>query len=213
MSERWKPECGETYYYIASMGVVSGYAWRDYSLDSLYYDSGNCFKTKAEAEAAAKKVKALLLSLHEPVTDCSQLPEWCKVGEWVYYFDEVDGHSYQKIDRIDGKYIYFYKKFDSSKPSDPSVSDRVVYSVFIENTKQAHLRPCNAKEMKALVGRAVDSDYGTFLVTKFYADGGSGEVCIDSIYYDADKLLDEFTIDNAPCGVLEHLNENGEWVE
>jgi hypothetical protein len=30
--------------------------------------------------------------------------------------------------------------------------------------------------------------------------------------YGANDLLRQFTIDNAPCGVLEHL-ENGEWVK
>ena len=157
----------------------------------------------------------------ESVTNCNQLPDWCKVGEWVYYFDEVDGHSYQKIDKIDDKYIYFYRKFDRSKPSDPLVSDRVVYSVFIENTKQARLRPYNADEMKALVGKVIetkaDRDVVLSLVTECRSCDDLFEVLIGggNHWHTARGLVGskDHTIDGKPCGKFEHLNDAGEWVE
>lgn len=147
-------------------------------------------------------------SLIEHLT--KSLPEWCKEGEWVYYFDEVEGHSYQKIDKIDGKYIYFYKKFDSSKPSDPFVSDRVVYSVFIENTKQARLRPYNAEEMRGLVGKVVENGVRAMLVLSYRKD--LNKILTDDRSLYAEQILTDCTIDGKPCGVLEHL-ENGEWVK
>ena len=73
MSERWKPV--DTYYFIDSIGMVGSYKWCDASVDNAYYKSGNCFETRVEAEAAAEKVKTLLLNLHEPTTECNQLPK------------------------------------------------------------------------------------------------------------------------------------------
>lgn len=100
MSERWKPECGETYYFVDSLVCIGSYSWVDDAVDREYYEIGNCFKTKGEAEAASAKISAMLLSLHDngtstansetlkdtftehlkkfaekPVTDCSQLPK------------------------------------------------------------------------------------------------------------------------------------------
>lgn len=79
MNERWKPECYEKYWFVdtgcksvvMNCGCLLGY------FDHCQYDSGNCFKTKEEAEAAAEKVRDLLLSLHDeqPTTDCNQLPK------------------------------------------------------------------------------------------------------------------------------------------
>ena len=130
----------------------------------------------------------------------------------MYYFNEVDGDSYQRIDRIDDKYIYFYRKFDGSKPSDPIVSDSVVYSVFIENAKQARLRPYNAEEMKALVGKVLKHSTGCYLVTAFENRGN--QVKIESVWRGASELVELWTqLDDSPCGKLEHLNEKGEWVE
>lgn len=75
-TERWKPEDNQKYYFISNMlTVVENNYIAGYEFDGLRYETGNCFKTAAEAEAAAAKVKALLLSLHEPTTNCNQLPK------------------------------------------------------------------------------------------------------------------------------------------
>lgn len=127
------------------------------------------------------------------------LPDWCKVGEWVWSDPKkIQGFWYEKIKNIYGLELIFESGIG-------------VY--FSQNIKPARLRPFNTKEMKALVGRTASPEYGTvFLVTKFFDNSEGGEVCVDDIYYNAGRLLDEFTIDNKPAGVLEHL-ENGEWVE
>ena len=77
MSKRWIPEIGEKYFCVDIAGLPFGSLWDDGLLDKMAYQQGNCFKTKEEAEAAAEKVKALLLSLHEeqPITDCNHLPK------------------------------------------------------------------------------------------------------------------------------------------
>lgn len=98
MSERWKPKCGETYYYANSDGNVADVPWTDDGFDHDHYKHGNCFRTKAEAKAAAEKVEKLLLSLHEeqPDTDCSQLPKLT-----VEVFDRPDCPEWAKYAAVD----------------------------------------------------------------------------------------------------------------
>lgn len=76
MSKRWKPEYGGYYYFMDSVGTVNSLTWRDDTADNLYYEMGNCFRTSDEAEAAAVKVRALLLGLHDvQPTKCTKLPK------------------------------------------------------------------------------------------------------------------------------------------
>ena len=63
MSERWKPEYGEYYYYSFATGAINKTVCINDPTDIILLERGNCFKTKEAAEAAAEKVKALLLSL------------------------------------------------------------------------------------------------------------------------------------------------------
>ena len=77
MSERWKPEKGEIYYFVGRNFEASHALWIDIFPETQRFNSGNCFRTEAEAQAAAEKVKALLLSLHQPATECSQLVTNC----------------------------------------------------------------------------------------------------------------------------------------
>jgi hypothetical protein len=78
----------------------------------------------------------------------------------------------------------------------------------------ARLRPYNAKEMKALMGKVIEKGPSMHIVTGFenVLFGNECMVHVNGCLYNANDLLRQFTIDNAPCGVLEHL-ENGEWVK
>lgn len=64
--ERWKPEIGEKYFFIygGDHDIIET-TWEDYGADKERWNIGNYFRTQEEAEAAAEKSKALLLSLHE----------------------------------------------------------------------------------------------------------------------------------------------------
>jgi hypothetical protein len=122
MSERWKPEKGEMYFYISNVLMVTDDVVNGYShLDEERIAAGNCFATFVEAQAAAEKVKALLLSLHDngtstansetlkgtfieylkkcaeqPVTDCSQLPKLT-----AEVFDRPDCPEWAKYAAVD----------------------------------------------------------------------------------------------------------------
>lgn len=278
MNERWKPKQGEAYYFFDSALSIESECYEgDYVWDEGRIAMGNCFKTIAEAAAASEKVKTLLLNLHEPTTECNQLPkltaevfdrencpewakwaavdscgnayfymvkpqahstrwgvsafckfvnigkfdasdwqnslierpeketklpEWCKVGEWVW---AIAFNTYFKVDKVDGLFIY---------GTDFSGSE---YSVAIENVRQACPRPYNAEEMKALVGKVIEDNYSAHLVIGLIkpdpAENVSCHVRASQSWLASDKLLQQFTIDGRPCGVLEHLNEKGEWVE
>lgn len=105
MSERWKPKHGDTFWYVSEIADVNGTTWLDDGIDPIFYESGNCFQTEEEAEAAAKKVKALLLSLHEeqPVTDCDQLPKLT-----AEVFDRPDCPEWAKYAAVDGNGYAYY---------------------------------------------------------------------------------------------------------
>lgn len=63
---RWKPIEDTKYFHIIIAGgiaQVDGYLWKNDEVDRNYYELGNCFKTKAEAEAKLEQIKKLLLEV------------------------------------------------------------------------------------------------------------------------------------------------------
>lgn len=127
-----------------------------------------------------------------------ELPDWCKVGEWVYY------RGYRKIIEVKALRLVL---------ESTHCGNLTVYPEEIgKEVKPARLRPYNADEMKSLVGKVICGNDTNFRAMIVYADGVSGVV--ETIHYDynAEELAQSYTIDGKPCGVLEHL-ENGEWVE
>jgi len=50
-SKRYKPKDGERYFY-KSQYEVSSTAWEDDDTDNRYYKSGNCYRTREEAQRA-----------------------------------------------------------------------------------------------------------------------------------------------------------------
>jgi hypothetical protein len=306
MSERWKPEIDDAYYFFDSDFNVTIAHYNGYTWDDDRIAMGNCFNTKDDACDAAEKVKTLLLSLQDNdddenlqdkiqdmVTntcqamdrgkenvakatcsfgvlpkltvevfdrpDCPEwaryaavssdgrclvcrehpikiggrrwanpesyweksidgkfdvadwpnslierpekktLPEWCKVGEWVYY------RGYRKIIEVKALRLVL---------ESAHCGNLTVYPEEIgKEVKQARFRPYNADEMKALVGKSITlKDGAVCLCTAWSAQ--SNHIILDNTSWTAESLLDiGYTVDGKPCGKLEHLNEKGEWVE
>lgn len=129
-----------------------------------------------------------------------ELPDWCKVGAWCYiHSGGIGTGKYQKIEAVHSGFV------------------QTEYLVPIENISEARLRPWtyeeavgktvfwkfdnSKKEIASMIGRADDG--GNVYVF------GYGEL-------KAKKLMMEERFsqsDGLPCGVLEHRNENGEWVK
>lgn len=62
---RWKPDQGTVYFHIFIVGdivQIGDYIWVDDATDKNYYEMGNCFKTRAEAEAKLEQIKQILNS-------------------------------------------------------------------------------------------------------------------------------------------------------
>lgn len=133
------------------------------------------------------------------------LPEWCKVGEWVWYPEDMAGGRYLKITEIRGGGVYAKEKEDY----DP---DYLCFDLVRKYSKQARLRPYTADEMRALVGKVVSCSTNAYMCINFRA-GDNATVDYGPYRHTAKNLLEYgATLGGKPCGVLEHY-ENGEWVE
>lgn len=84
-SKVWKPEYGETYFYIGSRVYIS--RWLDDDIDRTRYAIGNCFKTQEEAEFALERQKVI-----------TELKRFA-----LEHNEEIDGNNKQQ-----NKYILFY---------------------------------------------------------------------------------------------------------
>lgn len=274
---RWKPKNGEMYWYVWHDGHVY---WDDFTgaSDERHFKFGNCFKTKAEAEAAAEKVKALLLSLHgecenlQPTCnqlatdlpkltaevfdrpDCpewaqwaiispggyiaffkekpeiydngivlkgdyvyiwekkysaenwqnslverevAKLPDWCKVGEWVW--DEGNGYGEIKSVRDDRSACYIEFKSDAGD---------FVPEAFAK-LKETRLMSYDHLSISEALGKAVSNESAVGIVTGY--DIATVRVFGKFIPFNVFRGLFRY-LDGSPCGVLEHLEE-GEWVK
>lgn len=208
MMSRWKPKNGEPYWVCNARGDVYDTIWYKNKFDNELYESGNCFRTKEEADVANKKVKAFLLALHEETEEAGlfekteQLPDWCKVGEWCY---STVYKEYVKI-----KDINEFVEFDRGSYF------AVPYETIWEDYKPARLRPYKPEEMKALVGTVIEHKKDLHLVTNYLNDTADNNpvVCVGTNWRDAKGLIEHnYTIKGERCCGFEHLNDNGEWVE
>lgn len=139
--------------------------------------------------------------IERPVKE-TKLPEWCKVGEYGYAYDS----GYFKIvEIIDGGRNL---KVDWVKEG----VQGTVFGCNIKCKKQARLRPYNAYEMRGLVGKVTKDTQGNIsFITGYCAH--KEVVYSGTTNFTAECLLISCRfLDNAPCGVLEYLEE-GEWVE
>lgn len=139
----------------------------------------------------------------ESVETKTTLPDWCKVGEWVYVKEESAYAKVESIGHIGSNLVLYPDKRMLLDRSNGYIRDQVV---------QARLRPYNAKEMRGLVGKVLEWGNNSELVISY--NEAEVEVYVDRMWCTAEYLMDnEYTIDGKPCGKFEHLNDNGEWVE
>jgi hypothetical protein len=127
----------------------------------------------------------------ETTTKSSQLPDWCKVGEWIYDRPTKD---YRQIRRNDA--LYTTCLLDAMK-------DGVVVP--------ARKREFNKKEMQGLVGKVIEN-----CKYVLWCDGYEKEsnriVTLLKAFTAEDLMEGGYAVNRKPCYVLEHL-ENGGWVE
>lgn len=109
----WKPESNEKYFFVSGCGVINGCKWINDTTDNGYYEIGNCFKTKEEAEFALErvKIKTELRRFAEENNECEFDWENRNQNKWFIYYNCV----MKKIDALydtifKTHYIYFSSK-------------------------------------------------------------------------------------------------------
>lgn len=91
LSKRWKPEYNETYYVVVSQEDITDYIWDGGYFDKWSYLTGNCFKTKEEAEEHKKQIeytaryKNYIEEHNEPIDWNNQLQ-----NKFAVYYDCSD---------------------------------------------------------------------------------------------------------------------------
>ena len=201
--KRWKPEDGEKFWFITSQLVAIDDKWHNLDSDFRYFDRGNCFKTEEEAEAAAEKVKALLLSLQPTCNNLAtnlqykKLPEWCKIGSWVW--DERNGYGEVKSVRDDRSACNIEFKGGGGD---------FVPEAFAK-LKEARLMSYDHLSISEALGKAVSNESAVGLVTGY--DIATVRVFGKFIPFNVFRQMFRY-LDGSPCGCLERL-ENGEWVK
>lgn len=193
-----RPDCPEWAKYaavredgIAIWFEVKPNIGRDYPASKFWYSTWNSKNIPGEWDASDWQ--------NSLIERPAKLPNWCKQGELIYTSSE----QYLKINGIS----IDLQKIELSNGATWSKQD------IIDEAVPARLRPYNAEEMKALVGKVIEKGPSMHIVTGF--ENVFGNECVvhaNGCLYSANDLLRQFTIDNALCGVLEHL-ENGEWVQ
>lgn len=90
----WKPEIGESYFFIRSDFGVTDKVKGTTSFETDRISNGNCFKTKKRAEQVAKKIRLLLRleQLHDMLCP-DYVPDWEDDRLKFYvYFDHEQGN-------------------------------------------------------------------------------------------------------------------------
>ena len=68
MTTRWKPEWDEIYWFVTvddGDNEALPTRWFNDVEDTKMHESGNCFKTKEQAELALERIKKVLMEAHD----------------------------------------------------------------------------------------------------------------------------------------------------
>ena len=121
-----------------------------------------------------------------------ELPEWCKVGEWVY--DKVI-EEYSQINSFDMAHEI---KWGLDQGIDVIIP--------------ARKRQFNEEEMLGLAGKVIEGENSRQVI--LYSNRSRATIDLSHNGYTAEDLIKyNCKIDGKPCYVLEHKNEKGEWVQ
>jgi hypothetical protein len=98
--KRWKPDCGEKYYYVGLFGHVGELKWENCFEDQYLYSQGNCFQTKEEAKEQSEnlKTKAELRALAEELNG-DEVIDWSNAEQYKYCIDYLDAEGCLSFNR------------------------------------------------------------------------------------------------------------------
>ena len=138
-----------------------------------------------------------------------KLPEWCKVGAWVWFSGAKDiGYEPGYLKITDVGYNGMENVIDAE-------GDGII-SMPLSVVKQARLRPWTYEEAPETL-KVIDKHEPKRIVCLFLASKNKNSVQYTTLpawYIDTKTLMDKYMqLDGSPCGVLEHKNDQGEWVK
>lgn len=170
---------------------------------------GHSAKWEEVAGESEQKPNEPVTDCNQLATNCSQLPDWCEVGGWFYFASSnfEEDRKYLKITESKNGGIFAKEKYDS----DPCWFSFVSLKQF---AKPASLRPWTAREA---IGKVVcwEGDYShRENIAIINAVDFEGFVIGDLIgNTDLQGLTTScfYQPDGKPCGVLEHMSDDGEW--
>lgn len=128
----WKPEIGEGYYCINSDSnkMISYYHWQNDVYDKHYYETGNCFKTKEEAEFTLEKQKVITELKRFALENNDEL-DWNDTDKKKYFIEYDHRGKF-----IDFDYSYFKKIADNIYFSSKEIARETVETIGIERLKK-----------------------------------------------------------------------------
>lgn len=126
----------------------------------------------------------------------TKLSEWCKVGAWCYiHSGGIGTGKYQKIEAVHSGFV------------------KTEYLVPIENISEARLRPWNDDELKSKVGKVFEMGNGDLTLCLGYQRDIADLIFVGKLMSAQSFAESDWRLDSLPCGVLEHKNDQGEWVK
>ncbi|MGN0869854.1 MAG: hypothetical protein ACI4UV_01580 [Victivallales bacterium] len=133
----------------------------------------------------------------EVETPAPKLPDWCKVGAWVWH-DEI-GYGKLEQEPRTGELLVFFgggtRAFEA------------------ERYKEARLRPWNDDELKSKVGKVFEMGNGDLTLCLGYQRDIADLIFVGKLMSAQSFAESDWKLDGSPCGVLEHTNDQGEWVK
>lgn len=205
MENNWKPAVGEDYWLVGESLEPIHETNDGVPGDDEIINSGNCFKTKEEAQAVADKFKSVIrgnqlladyneLNTQESVDDLYLLPEWCKNAEYLYDHNENEYACITSIDDNEVILVYDGDLMPITK------SARYI----IDCCEEAKCMPLSEDELRDLVGNLLTHPDGDVsMVTDFRPGdcGGVAKIYFNEDWYTAVELVNTaWRNSNCKCG-------------
>lgn len=130
------------------------------------------------------------------------IPEWCREGAWVHVTPDNREPFYGKV-----------FAFGCSGVMITLDGKTVIGAFFMDRIKKARIRPWNDDELKSKVGKVFEMGNGDLTLCLGYQRDIADLIFVGKLMSAQSFAESDWKLDGSPCGVLEHRNENGEWVK
>lgn len=204
MEKNWKPAVGEGYWFVSNVFEPVRDTNDGCSVDDRIINSGNCFKTKEEAQAMADKFKAVIRgsqiavydgsSTQESVDDLYLLPEWCKDAAYLYDHNENEYACITSTTDSEAILVYDGDIMPITKSA----------KYIVDCCEEAKCKPLSDDDLRDLVGRVLTHPMGSVSMVTDFRPGGHdrpAQVYFYEDWYTAVELVNSDWHDsNYKCG-------------